>query len=153
MIGLRILPMNSKDIGEAYKIEQLSYRTPWSKAMFMMDYLLNNNSRYYSAKRMGRVVGFIAVWNEKERLHIVNIAVHPDYRRKGIGKRLIEFAIQLAKREGKKEIYLEVRVSNIAAQMLYKQAGFEVYRKKPNYYDDGEDGLVMKKVINENFRD
>lgn len=145
--------MTSKDIEEAYEIEKLSYNTPWPRSMFVMDYLFNNNSRYYSAKYVRRVVGFIAVWDEKDVLHIVNIAVHPNYRRMGIGKKLIKFAIQLAKREGKREVYLEVRVSNVAAQMLYKKTGFEVFKKRPYYYDDGEDGLVMKKVIDENFGD
>ncbi len=147
MIDLHISPTNSKDMREVYKIERLSYRTPWPRAMFMMDYLFNDNSRYYSAKWMGKVVGFLAIWNEREKLHIVNIAVHPDYRRRGIGEKLMKFAIQLAKKEGKNEIYLEVRASNTAAQMLYKQVGFEIFQRKPQYYDDGEEGLIMKQVI------
>jgi len=152
-IKLRISPATSKDLKEMYKIELLSYRDPWPKEMFIMDYLFNSNSRYYSAKWMKKVVGFLGLWFEEYRLHIVNIAVHPNYRGRGIGRKIMEFAIKLAEKERKNEIYLEVRESNVSAQKLYQHLGFKFSGEIPDYYSDGERGLIMKKVLHDYSRD
>ena len=79
-----------------------------------------------------------------DEAHITNLAVHPEYRKKKIGERLIRFLLKLAVSRGIKRATLEVRPSNLAAQNLYKKFGFEVGGIKKGYYSDtGEDALIM----------
>ena len=151
-IAVKIEKATTKDFNEIYEVELLSYEEPWPKEMFVMDYLFNAQSEYYVARWMGKIVGFIAVWNELEKLHIVNIAVNPKYRKKGIGTNLLGFAIKLAKKNSKKEIYLEVRKSNEIAQKLYEKFGFVRIKEIERYYNNGENGYIMRKVINEYTR-
>ncbi len=147
-IAIKMEKATTKDFEKMYEIELTSYMEPWPKEMFVMDYLFNGKSEYYTAKWMKRVVGFIALWNEGEKLHIVNIAVHPEYRKKGVGSKLIEFAVKLAKKNSKKEIYLEVRKSNEIAQKLYKKFGFDRSKELERYYNNGENGYIMRKALN-----
>jgi ribosomal-protein-alanine N-acetyltransferase len=151
MIGLtlHISLSTTKDLKAIYQIEALSYPDPWPREVFVMDYLFNSNSRYYVVKFLNKTVGFLGIWIEPEKLHIINIAVHPDYRRRGVGRKMIEFVIKLAKKKQKKEVYLEVRETNIAGQELYKQLGFAFSGIIPDYYSDGESGLIMRKVLND----
>jgi ribosomal-protein-alanine N-acetyltransferase len=151
-IAVKIEKATTKDFNEIYEVELLSYEEPWPKEMFVMDYLFNAQSEYYVARWMGKIVGFIAVWNELEKLHIVNIAVNPKYRKKGIGTKLLGFAIKIAKKNSKKEIYLEVRKSNEIAQKLYEKFGFARVREIERYYNNGENGYIMRKAINEYTR-
>ena len=152
-LAVRITKATTKDINAMYEIEILSYEMPWPKEMFVLDYLFDGKAHYYTAKWMRKIVGFVGIWNEDSKFHIVNIAVHPDYRKKGIGSKLMQFVISLARQSHKKEIYLEVRKSNKVAQKLYKKFGFNVVDTIEKYYTNGEDGLIMRKVLNENFRD
>ncbi len=148
-IKVKITNATTKDLAEMYKIELASYETPWPREMFYLDYLFDGKAHYYVARWMKKIVGFLGVWNEGEKLHIVNIAVHPSYRKKGVGSQLMEFAIYLARRSKKKEIYLEVRESNSVAQKLYKKFGFSEDGRIPQYYIDGEDGIIMRRKLNE----
>jgi ribosomal-protein-alanine N-acetyltransferase len=148
-IAVRISEATTKDLPEMYKIEIASYDTPWPREMFYLDYLFDGKAHYYVAKWMKKIVGFLGVWNEQDKLHIVNIAVHPSYRKRGVGSQLMEFAISLAKKGKKREIYLEVKQSNKVAQKLYKKFGFTENGKIPNYYIDGEDGIIMRRSLNE----
>ncbi|MCD6107697.1 MAG: ribosomal protein S18-alanine N-acetyltransferase [Caldisericaceae bacterium] len=152
-LTLHISLATTKDLKAIYQIETLSYPDPWPREVFIMDYLFNSNSRYYVAKFLNKIIGFFGVWIEPEKLHIINIAVHPDYRRRGVGRKMIEFVIKLAKKKQKKEVYLEVRETNIAGQELYKQLGFEFNGIIFDYYSDGESGLIMRKVLNDHSWD
>jgi ribosomal-protein-alanine N-acetyltransferase len=81
---------------------------------------------------------------DSRQAHIATIAVHPDYRRQGIGKILLRFALDWAARNGAQRAMLEVRASNQSAQALYLQFGFEVVSRRPRYYKDNhEDALLM----------
>ena len=151
-LSVKIEKATTKDFNEIYEIELMSYEMPWPKEMFVMDYLFNGKSEYFVARWMKKVIGFIGLWDEGDKLHIVNIAVHPDYRKKGVGKKLIEFAIKKAKKAHKNEIYLEVRKTNKIAQALYSKLGFEIREELENYYNNNENGYLMRKVVNEYFR-
>ncbi len=149
-LSVKITKATTKDIDSMYEIETLSYEMPWPKEMFVLDYLFDGKAHYYVAKWMRKNIGFLGIWNENDKLHIVNIAVHPDYRKKGVGSKLMQFAIDLAKKLHKKEVYLEVRESNMIAQKMYKKFGFYISGRIEKYYTNGEDGLIMRKAINEN---
>ena len=92
----------------------------------------------------GKVVGYVAVMDiDRETSKIVSLAVKKEFRRKGIGYKLLSTDIERCKERGKKKVMLEVRISNYPAQNLYKKIGFKIVDIIPNYYQDGEDAYLM----------
>ncbi|MDH7499395.1 MAG: ribosomal protein S18-alanine N-acetyltransferase, partial [candidate division NC10 bacterium] len=91
-----------------------------------------------------RVVGYVCLWVVRGEMQIANLAVHPSWRRKGIGRALLSYALGLGRRRQAKKVFLEVRVSNVAAQGLYRSFGFEVVGLRKGYYRlPPEDALIM----------
>jgi ribosomal-protein-alanine N-acetyltransferase len=91
-----------------------------------------------------QILGFIGLWFMASEMHVINLAVHPDYRHKGIGELLLIHAIELSVDLKAILITLEVRVSNLAAQALYSKYGFSERGIRHAYYlDDREDALIM----------
>ena len=125
-------------------IEQLTNHRPWSLGLFMGE-LRMPTSRYYLAALDGHeVVGFCGLMVTADEGHITNIAVHPDRRRRSIAARLMLVTMRRAVELGLHGVTLEVRMSNTAAQELYRRFGFVPGGIRRNYYADvGEDGLIM----------
>src|SRR5207247_6226039 len=91
------------------------------------------------------VIGFFAGWIVEDELHVNNVASHRDYRRIGVGRSLMESAIDETRLRGGAEVVLEVRASNEAAQILYRELGFSFVGRRRDYYRlPTEDALVMK---------
>ena len=92
----------------------------------------------------GRIVGYLGLWLMVDEAHIVAIATHPEYRRRGIGERLLARALELAREREARAVTLEVRVSNLPAQRLYEKFGFRRVGVRRRYYTDtGEDAIIM----------
>jgi len=91
----------------------------------------------------GKVVGYISLMEMGMDAKILSFAVKKEFRNRGIGSRLLDTAIERCKEKGKSKVFLEVRVSNEAAQRLYKKKGFEIVGTIPNYYYDGEYAYLM----------
>ncbi len=144
---IKISKATSRDIGRIVEIEESSYKDPWPREVFMVDYLFNNSAEYFVAKVKSKIVSFIGIWIEEAELHIINLAVDPENRRNGCGRFMLSFAIDLAKRRRIKQVYLEARKSNDIAQKLYFSCGFEPIEELKEYYQDGEDGIRMSKII------
>jgi ribosomal-protein-alanine N-acetyltransferase len=90
------------------------------------------------------IVGFIGLWYMADEIHVINLAVHPDFRRRGIGELLLVNAIELSMNLKAILITLEVRVSNLAAQALYLEYGFSKRGVRRAYYlDNREDAAIM----------
>jgi ribosomal-protein-alanine N-acetyltransferase len=146
-------PMQISDIETVHALDVLSFSTPWPERSFRYELTENPNSRQWVAEirdEQGklRLAGMIVVWLIVDEAHIGTIAVHPDLRRQGIGRRLLEQAIQHARETGMLTMFLEVRRTNLAAQELYKQYGFTVAGIRLRYYHDtGEDALLMEKNL------
>jgi len=141
-----IRPMTEDDIDEVVEIEKLSFTTPWSREAFVGEVTKNSCARYIVAEVDKKVVGYAGFWVVLDEGHITNIAVHPEYRGKGIGSRLMEGLIDLAKKNGITSMTLEVRESNLVAQNLYKKFGFKALGRREGYYqDNNEDAIVMWK--------
>jgi ribosomal-protein-alanine N-acetyltransferase len=147
MEEIKITKARAIDIKKIIEIEELSYKDPWPREVFMIDYVFNRSARYFVAKIENKICAFTGLWIEIDKMHIVNIAVHPSYRKMGIGTYFMNFIIDYAKKEHVKEIYLEVRKSNIIAQNLYKKFGFQIIEELKRYYQDGENGYRMAKII------
>lgn len=90
------------------------------------------------------VAGYLCRWLVAGEYHVLNVAVHPDFRRSGIGEALMAEAVNEARARKAQLMILEVRRSNIEARKLYRKFGFEERRLRRNYYGPGEDALVME---------
>ena len=98
------------------------------------------------AKTATKVVGYVGMWVILDEGHITNLAVDPAYRRKGIGRALLEHLITEGKKRGVRFLTLEVRSSNLVAQQLYRKLGFYEAGVRPGYYQDNqEDAIIMWK--------
>lgn len=135
--------MEAADIEDVMEVEVKSFNIPWSKQSFE-DELKNNLALYLVAKVDGKAVGYIGAWKIFDEGHITNVAVHPDFRGRGIGKALISELLYLCEKDGILSFTLEVRESNIVAQNLYKSFGFvEEGKRKAYYSDNNEDAIIM----------
>ncbi|RCK76761.1 MAG: Ribosomal-protein-S18p-alanine acetyltransferase [Anaerolineae bacterium] len=144
-----IRPMRVEDLGIVHQIDCLSFSLPWPANAFRYELMENKNSRLWVAEFVGGenmtwVVGAIVVWLVVDEAHIATLAVHPDYRRRGIATQLLQTALQECARLGMRTATLEVRAGNLAAQNLYRRFGFEVVGRRRAYYQDNhEDALIM----------
>jgi ribosomal-protein-alanine N-acetyltransferase len=139
-----IRPITSADIDAVWDIEKMCFSVPWSRQSFVLEVEKNRCARYVVAEHSGAVVGYGGMWLIVDEAHITNIAVHPLFRRKGIGEAILKALVTEAHRMGIDRMTLEVRASNIAAQSLYKKLGFvEVGVRKGYYSDNNEDAIIM----------
>lgn len=136
--------MRLEDLDRVMEIETLAFKTPWLRASFENELLMNNLARYFVCEVAGVVGAYIGFWHIVDEGHITNVAVHPDYRRQGLAKALIEALISHARGQGIVALTLEVRVSNREAISLYEGYGFVGQGIRPKYYQDtNEDALIM----------
>lgn len=144
MLILNIIPLNEDHISRIYKIELESFRTPWSMEAFLAE-VHNPSSLSFVATINDEVAGYIIAWEFENSIHIGNLAVKKDYRRKGIATRLIQKIIEIAVKKHYRFVSLEVRKSNLPAIRLYEKMGFKLDRIIKGYYSDNfEDALVYK---------
>ena len=118
-------------------------RLPWFKFLFSRRHIVLSKVEWGNIQS-GGIVGFTGLWTMLDEAHITAIAVREDYRRLGIGEGLLIAIIEFANRLNANIVTLEVRVSNLMAQSLYRKYGFRVVGNRPRYYsDNGEDALLM----------
>lgn len=146
--SLVLRPMTVADISQVYALDVVSFSLPWTERSYRYEVEENPHSRPWVVEDTGsspaRVVGMMVVWLILDEAHIATIAVHPEYRRRGIGQRMLANALLEAQKEGAALAYLEVRQGNLGAQALYRRFGFAVDGIRPRYYvDNGEDAVLM----------
>lgn len=145
MNNVEIFPIVDKYIEGIVNISMLSFPVSWSKTS-VEEELDNKFARYVVAVKDNIVVGFGGMWVIIDEGHITNIAVHPEYRRLGIGSMLLEALIDICKLEGCLAMTLEVRKSNFKAQSLYSKYGFLQEGIRKGYYENNkEDAIIMWK--------
>ena len=141
---LRIGDMSLDDIPAVHEIERLSFSTPWPQHAFREELTGNRMARYIVARAGEVVAGYAGLWVVVDEGHITTFGVHPDFRRQGIGKRMLVHLADLTTTLGGRRLTLEVRPSNEPAKALYAQFGFAPAGVRHGYYtDDGEDAIVM----------
>jgi [ribosomal protein S18]-alanine N-acetyltransferase len=136
--------MKEEDIHQILVIENLSFTIPWSRESFYNEIHNNQFATYVVLEDGDKIIGYCGVWIIVDEAHITNIAVLPDYRGRKLGDALLAKVIDVAKEKGAKSMTLEVRVSNVVAQNLYRKFGFKNGGIRKGYYTDNqEDALVM----------
>jgi ribosomal-protein-alanine N-acetyltransferase len=140
-----IEPMKAADLDTVMEIERVSFRSPWSRQVFLEE--LTRDWAHVDIVRdaaTGAVVGFANYWLVADEVHVLNLATHPQARRAGHASRMMAHMIDFARRELCRYVTLEVRRSNAAALRLYRRFAFRAIGVRPNYYaEDQEDAIVM----------
>ena len=139
-----IRPMRVDDLPQVQALDELAFHNPWPPEAFRYELLENPNGHCWVAEADGRVVGFIVCWLVVDEMHIASIAVHPDWRGKGIARRMVSTSLRDLIARGAVSATLEVRESNLPAQRLYRHFGFRQVGERKHYYaDTGEAALLM----------
>jgi ribosomal-protein-alanine N-acetyltransferase len=142
-VAVHIRPLRLADLEDVDAIEQRSYQTPWSRSMFASE-LAKSTSICLGAVEGSRLVGYVINSRYVDAWHVMNVAVDPDYQRRGIATQLLERLFELTADDERRGYTLEVRVSNLDAIALYEKLGFEARGARRGYYTDNrEDALIM----------
>ena len=133
------------DLNDIERIERESYPTPWSRSMFAGELAKPSSlSLGAFARDTGELVGYLVISRYVDACHLMNVAVAPDYRRRGIARMLLERLFELTSTDERRGYTLEVRVSNVGAIALYERIGFVARGVRRGYYTDNrEDALIM----------
>ncbi len=140
---LRFEPMCEEDLGAVLEIERQSFAEPWSVGLFRHELRLPFSRCLVARSEWGSVVGYVCWWLVGDEVHLLNLAVHPQHRRCGIGRSLLGVVLDCARQAGARLVTLEVHHDNQAAQALYLAFGFVQTGLRRNYYAPGKHAVVM----------
>jgi ribosomal-protein-alanine N-acetyltransferase len=142
-VALHIRPLDLADLGAIERLEQRAYPTPWSRSMFASE-LAKPTSICLGAFEGDELAGYVITSRYVDAWHVMNVAVDPDLRRRGVATALLERLFELTRGDERRGYTLEVRVSNDGAIHLYERLGFEARGLRRGYYTDNrEDALIM----------
>lgn len=142
--------MTQAEVAAVAKLDQALFSAEcWSEQAFA-DSLADETRRFWVAKEGERLLGFCGLSQSFEQGDILNIAVDPAHRQKGVGAALLRTAVEAFTALGGKELFLEVRASNVPARRLYEKCGFLPIGTRHNYYQQpAEDGIIYKLEVKE----
>lgn len=130
------------DLAEVLEVENSVYAQAWTADNFRSEF-----SRLISCplclKKAGRVAAYCFFWLMPPEVHLLNVAVREEYRGLGLARRLLAAMMAIGRGGGADTFFLEVRPSNLPAMGLYQSLGFSVVGRRPKYYENGEDALLM----------
>jgi ribosomal-protein-alanine acetyltransferase len=151
---ITIIRMSEHDLLEVVEIEEQSGLSRWGWAAYYAELQGANRDLMLIAKPMRSVIeyapiaGYIVAMETAGELHINNVAVRAEFRRRGIGAALLNRVIDEARRRKANAAFLEVRSANYAAQALYEKSGFKAIARRANYYSEPlEDAVIMSLVL------
>lgn len=143
-LAVHIVPMRRRHLRSVLRIEQSVYPTPWTQNLFLSEIALRISRVYLVARVGGSVVGYGGVMLVGEDAHVTTLAVDPSWQRRQIASRLLLQLTREAAERGAHNLTLEVRVTNTAAQELYRRFGFAPVGVRRGYYvETKEDALIM----------
>ena len=143
-LRLSVEPMTLGDVPDVHRIERASFPVPWPDYAFRQELQTNRLAHYLVVRAAGEAVAYGGLWMMVDEAHITTFAVLPQWRRHGIGGRLMVDLMGLAGELNARVATLEVRLSNHPARSLYQRFGFRPVGIRPRYYsDNGEDALIM----------
>jgi ribosomal-protein-alanine N-acetyltransferase len=146
-MNLDLRRLELRDLAAIERIERASYPTPWSRSMFASE-LAKPSSLSLGAfdRKTSELLGYLVISRYVDAWHVMNVAVAPSYRRRGIARMLLDNLFEQTARDGRRGYTLYVRVSNIGAIKLYEALGFVSRGVRRGYYTDNrEDALIMWK--------
>ena len=142
---IQYIPMDESHVSQVAELEKLCFNDPWSVNSIVYE-LTNPLSLWLVAAEAGIVVGYVGSQSVMDEADMMNIAVHPEYRRRGIAQELVHRLVTALRQKEVRCLTLEVRASNEPAKALYSSLGFEQVGRRPNYYrNPREDALILRK--------
>lgn len=142
---MMIVTMRDCHVSQVAELEKICFSDPWSEKSVASE-LTNPLSLWLVAKEGERVAGYIGSQTCGDESDMMNVAVHPDFRRKGIAGSLVDTLVAELKTRESRSLTLEVRASNAPAIALYEKLGFSQIGRRKNYYrNPKEDGLILRK--------
>jgi ribosomal-protein-alanine N-acetyltransferase len=136
--------LEPRDLDAVDEIERVSYPTPWSRSMFAAELQKPTSLAIGAWRDSSELVGYAIVSRYVDAWHVMNVAVAPEFRRRGIARALLGRVFEMTAGDARRGYTLEVRVSNAAAIQLYERLGFEARGIRRGYYTDNrEDALIM----------
>jgi ribosomal-protein-alanine N-acetyltransferase len=139
--------MTLEDVDAVTELDEKSFeKDAWSRRLFIYE-AENPNAEYTVAEIDGKIIACIGINIFEDTAYISTIAVDTEFRRRGIGQKLIAESISIAQNLGAKYMLMEVRCSNIPSISIFKKFGFKVLRREEKYYSDGEDAFLMGRKI------
>ncbi len=142
-LAIDIRRLGLSDLNAIDAIEQRAYRVPWSRSMFASE-LAKASSICLGAFDGDQLIGYVVNSRYVDAWHVMNVAVNPDFQRRGIASRLLEHLFDVTRDDQRRGYTLEVRVSNEEAIGLYERHGFARQGIRRGYYTDNrEDALIM----------
>jgi [ribosomal protein S18]-alanine N-acetyltransferase len=142
--------MDVTDIEDVVAVEQDAYPFPWTRGNFL-DSLDSGYEAWVLREEAGRLIGYFLMMHAVEEVHLLNITVRPDMQGQGLGRKLLDKLMGLARDAGMHAVLLEVRPSNHHALMVYHHLGFVQIGQRKNYYPAAgatrEDAIVMRKML------
>jgi [ribosomal protein S18]-alanine N-acetyltransferase len=143
---IHIRPMIEPDLDAVLAIEQASFPSPWKRDHFLHE-IAAPHSYPFVAECNGMLAGYVCLTSLFEEAQIMDIAVAPAMRGRGIAQSLMEYAFSLAREKGAEVMALEVRASNAAAITLYEQCGFVRSGIRSKYYEGVDDAVLMEMIL------
>ena len=151
-LTLAINPAESCHLDQILDIEQEAFSAPWTRVMFDAEIGGNPFSRLFVATPIDEqgqqegIVGYVCYWIVFEELRVLNLAVKPTWRRQGVARRFVQFALHDSGSQHVERALLEVRASNTAAQSLYDGFGFREYGSRVGYYTNPEEDAMLMRL-------
>ena len=142
---MRIVNMNESHVAQVAELEKICFSDPWSENSVASE-LKNPLSCWLVAEEDSAVAGYIGSQTVVDESDMMNVAVHPDHRRKGVAEKLVMELVEALKKRDSRCLTLEVRASNEPAKALYEKLGFTQVGLRKNYYrNPREDALILRK--------
>lgn len=137
--------MSEADLAAVLEVDRAGFGEPHdAREKALREELVRPWARLRVARGDGGVVqGYLLFWHVADEAHVINVAVAPAHRRRGVGRALVEHLLEYARQSAIVKVLLEVRASNASAIALYASAGFREFNVRERYYDDGEDAVEM----------
>ena len=132
------------DIYTVIDLEYQNFDYPYPPEVINFLYESHRDT-FLVAEKEREVIGFVIGIVQKKEGHILVIAIRDDYKKKGIGTFLMKKLIDIYKKKGIAQLKLEVRASNVAALSMYKNLGFKITNRLKHYYENGEDGFLLRR--------
>jgi ribosomal-protein-alanine N-acetyltransferase len=133
------------DVPEIAALAAASLAQPWPARLFEQELRLAE-ARLWVAREGSRSIGYLSARRIADELHVLSIAVDPAHRRRGVARALLEAVLAEESTRGARSALLEVRASNLEARAFYANSGFVAVGRRPRYYANGEDALLMTRT-------
>jgi ribosomal-protein-alanine N-acetyltransferase len=146
-MGVQLRRMDADDLDQILAIEQRNFSEPWTRRAFLAEIETKPISQPLVAVYNDQIVGYVVPWFIVDEMQIADIAVHEDFRRRGLAKHMLAHVCELAERRGCRLAHLEVKSTNAAGCKLYASMGFYVTGVRRDYYGAFEDAVLMSKNL------